>query len=87
MTYIANFFRLLLHMAAYRLVFALRTLVAPHSEELGRAEFATLRLRLLKVAALVSRSVRRVLVRLPASFGLASVYAALLRELGPPEVA
>ena len=51
------------------------------------AEFATLRLRLLKVAALVSRSVRRVLVRLPASFGLAPVFEALLRELGPPEPA
>jgi hypothetical protein len=84
MTYIANFFRLVLHMAAYRLMFALRTLAKPHNEELGRAEFATLRLRLLKVAALVSRSVRRVLVRLPASFALASVFATLLRELGPP---
>lgn len=87
MTYVANFFRLVLHMAAYRLMFALRTLARPHSEELGRAEFGTLRLRLLKVAALVSRSVRRVLVRLPASFGLAPVFEALLRELGPPEPA
>ena len=44
-------------------------------------------LRLLKVAALVSRSVRRVLVRLPVSFGLAWVFAVLLRELGPPQPA
>lgn len=87
MTYVSNFFRLVLHMAAYRLMFALRTLAAPHSDELGRAEFATLRLRLLKVAALVTRSVRRVLVRLPASFGLGPVFAELLRELGPPGVA
>lgn len=83
-SYIANFFRLLLHAAAYRLMFALRAAAGQHSTELGRAEFATLRLRLLKVAALVSRSVRRVLVRLPASFGLAGIFAALLRELGPP---
>ena len=74
-------------MAAYRLMFALRQAAGQHSTELGRAEFATLRLRLLKVAALVGRSVRRVLVRLPVSFGLASVFAALLRELGPPQPA
>lgn len=61
----ANFFRLILHMAAYRLMFALRQKAAPHHAELARAEFGTLRLRLLKVAALVTQSVRRVLVRLP----------------------
>ncbi len=86
-SFIANFFRLLLNVAAYRLMFALRQAAGQHSTELGRAEFATLRLRLLKVAALVGRSVRRVLVRLPVSFGLASVFAALLRELGPPQPA
>lgn len=46
-------------------------------------EFANLRLRLLMVAALVSRTVRRVLVRLPASFGLADLFAQLLRDLAP----
>jgi hypothetical protein len=86
-SYFANFFRLLLHAAAYRLMFALQTAAGQLSAELGRAEFATLRLRLLKVAALVSRSVRRVLVRLPASFGLAGVFSAVLREHGPQKSA
>ena len=42
----------------------------------------TLRLRLLKVAANVSSSVRRVLVRLPTAFPLASIFFAVARELG-----
>jgi hypothetical protein len=66
---------------------ALQAAAGQHSAELGRAESATLRLRLLKVAALVSRSVRRVLVRLPASRGLSAVCSALLRKLGLPQSA
>jgi hypothetical protein len=68
-SYFANLFRLLLHAPAFRLMLALLAAAGQHSAELGRAEFTTLRLRLLKVAALVSRSVRRVLVGLPASLG------------------
>ena len=73
----ANFFRLLLHALAYRLLHALRKRVAEHSTELGRVQFDTLRLRLLKVAAWVSQSVRRILVRLPKAFP----YAKLFRNL------
>jgi hypothetical protein len=76
----ANFFRLLLHALAYRLLHALRKRVAEHSGELGRAQFDTLRLRLLKVAAWVSQSVRRILVRLPKAFP----YAGLFRNLCLP---
>ncbi len=82
--FIANFFRLIMHLAAYRLLFELRRMVARHADELGRAEFTTLRLRLLKVAALVAQSVRRVLVRLPASFGYRDVFNTLLGAIGPP---
>ncbi len=85
--FFANFFRLMLHLAAYRLMFELRQDVAPHSEELGKAEFATLRLRILKVAALVEQSVRRVVVRLPVSFGFGEVFRRLLLAAGPPEAA
>lgn len=80
-SYQANFFRLLLHAAAYRLMHALRTVAREVSPELGRAQFDTLRLKLLKVAALVTQSVRRFLVRLPRSFPMALEFAALARRL------
>jgi hypothetical protein len=66
--FIANAFRLLLHSVAYRLMHALRAQVAPLSRPLGRAQMDSLRLWLLKIAAIVSVSVRRVLVRLPHGF-------------------
>jgi hypothetical protein len=71
-------------MAAYRLMFELQRRVrglagkVEGAGDLARVQFDTLRLRLLKVAALVTRSMRRVLVRLPASFPAAAVFAALL---------
>jgi Transposase DDE domain group 1 len=80
-TFAANFFRLLEHAAAYVLVHVLRTQVAPLAPQLGRAQFDTLRLPLLKVAAIVSQSTRRVLVRLPAAFPLARVFRQLATTL------
>jgi len=80
-TFAANFFRLLEHAGAYVLVHALRTQVAPMAPQLGRAQFDTLRLQLLKVAAIVSQSTRRVLVRLPSSFPLAHVFRQLATTL------
>ena len=80
-TVAANFFRLLEHAAAYVLLHALRTQVAPLAPQLGRAQFDTLRLQLLKVAALVSQSTRRLLVRLPFAFPLASLFRQLATTL------
>jgi hypothetical protein len=80
-TFAANFFRLLEHAAAYVLVHALRTQVAPLAPQLGRAQFDTLRLQLLKVAAIVSQSTRRLLVRLPSAFPLARVFRQLASTL------
>jgi len=90
--FVANAFRLLLHAIAYRLMHALRATVARVAPEvvyvesdrvrLATAQMDTLRLRLLKVAAYVSCSVRRVLVRLPTSFPLAPIFFAVARELG-----
>ena len=80
-TFAANFFRLLEHAAAYVLFHALRTQVAPLAPRLGRAQFDTLRLQLLKVAAIVSQSTRRVLVRLPSAFPLAQVFRQLATTL------
>jgi DDE family transposase len=80
-TFAANFFRLLEHAAAYVLFHALRTQVAPLAPQLGRAQFDTFRLQLLKVAALVSQSTRRLLVRLPAAFPLAHLFRQLATTL------
>jgi hypothetical protein len=80
-TFAANFFRLLEHAAAYVLFHALRTQVAPFAPQLGRAQFDTLRLQLLKVAALVSQSTRRLLIRLPAAFPLALLFRQLAATL------
>jgi hypothetical protein len=81
-TYVANAFRLFLHALAYRLLEALRRELAHVSPSLGRAQFDTIRLRLLKVATLVQQSVRRILLRLPRAFGLADVFARLAHRLG-----
>lgn len=78
-TFAANFFRLLEHAGAYGLFHALRTPVASLAPPLGRAQFDPLRLQLLKVAALVSQSTRRLLVRLLFAFPLVRV----LRHLAP----
>jgi len=76
--FLANAFRLLLHAVAYRLMHALRASVAKSDPHLGRAQLDTLRLRLLKVAAVVQVSVRRVLVRLPRGFPARETLIALL---------
>lgn len=65
-TFAANFFRVLVHALAYRLMHALRDRVQPMNQPV--MQFDTLRLRLLKVAAIITRSARRILVRLPESF-------------------
>lgn len=90
--FVANAFRLLLYAVAYRLMHALRATVARVAPEvvyvetdrgrLATAQMDTLRLRLLKVAAYVSSSVRRVLVSLPTAFPLAAIFFAVARELG-----
>ncbi|HEX7477037.1 MAG TPA: IS1380 family transposase [Polyangiales bacterium] len=90
--FVANAFRLLLHAIAYRLMHALRSTIAHVAPEtlyvstdrvrLATAQMDTIRLRLLKVAAHVSSSVRRVLIRLPAAFPLAHIFFAVARHLG-----
>lgn len=81
----ANFFRLLLHVVAYRLMHALREAIAQVDPDAGRHEFRTLRARVLKVAVLVRQSVRRILLRMPAAFPMAATFAKALQVLGLPE--
>jgi hypothetical protein len=73
-----------IRIAAYRLLHALRREVARDSAELGRAQFDTLRLKLLKVAALVRQSARRIWVRLPAAFPFREIFAVLAGRMNAP---
>lgn len=77
----ANFFRLLLHATAYRLMHALRQRLRPLCATSGKAQFDTLRLRLLKVAAVVKESARRILVQLPEAFPEVRTFHDLLLRL------
>src|SRR4029079_11987257 len=67
--FLANQFRLLLSAAAYVLVQALRS-TALTGPALARAQVGTIRLRLLKVAARVVVSARRVVFHLASSYPL-----------------
>jgi hypothetical protein len=73
----ANQFRLLLHAAAYVLMQHMRSML--QDSELARAQVGTLRLRLLKVGARITESVRRVLVQLPSAYGWADLWPRLAR--------
>jgi hypothetical protein len=72
----ANQMRLVLHTAAYWLVLAVREAI-PKAHALATAEFATIRLRLLKIAVRVTETASR--VRL--AFAAACPDAALFRQL------
>lgn len=82
-TFQANTFRLLLHAAAYRLLQALRRQTAEIHPRLGKAQFDTLRLRLLKVAAIVKQSTRRIRIQLPRAYPQAALFRKLLEALQP----
>lgn len=79
--FIANFFRLLLHAAAYRLLHAVRSIAAQVDEQLGALQLDTLRLRLLKVAAHVTTSARRIWIRISQAFPLADAFQAIAHRL------
>jgi len=60
---------------------ALRDHLAAVGSTLARCQADTLRLRLLKVAALVSQSARPIWLRLPAVFPLAPTFRAVAARL------
>jgi DDE family transposase len=62
----ANQFRLILHTAAYWLLHTLRAAI-PATSAWAVAEFATLRLRLIKIAARIVETAQRIRIRLPAA--------------------
>ena len=78
--FVANWFRLLLYGTAYRLLHALRQRLREQNSDLGKLQLDTLRLRL---AAIVTQSARRILVRQPLAYPWVSTYAALAEWLSP----
>jgi hypothetical protein len=79
----ANQFRVLLSAAAYLLMQRLRA-TALVQTELARAQVSTIRLKLLKVAARVEVSVRRVVFHLASSFPLQALFRLVHQRLQVP---
>jgi hypothetical protein len=80
--FLANQFRLLLASAAYVLVEHVRR-VGLQGTELAKAQVGTIRLKLLKVAARVTMSVRRIVLHLPSAYPYQRIFAWLVRRLAP----
>ena len=78
----ANQMRLVLHTAAYWLVLAVREAI-PMAHALAKAEFATIRLRLLKIAARVSESASRVRLAFAAACPDAALFRQIVADLRP----
>ncbi len=76
----ANQFRLVLHTAAYWLLLTMRAAAPAHSP-LRRAEFKTLRLRLIKIAARVVEGAARIRVFLPTACPERDIFRALAGRL------
>lgn len=78
----ANQMRLILHTAAYWLVLTLRDAI-PKAHALAKAEFATIRLRLLKVAARVTETASRVRIAFASACPDAQLFRHLAHTLRP----
>jgi Transposase DDE domain group 1 len=79
---LANQIRLVLHTAAYWLMLAVRDVI-PKARDLAAAEFATLRLKLLKIAARVVEIATRVRLAYAAGCPEADLFASLAAALTP----
>ena len=79
---LANQVRLVLHTAAYWLMLTVRNAI-PRQQPLAGVEFATLRLRLLKIAARVTETATRVRIAFAAACPEAALFAGIARRLQP----
>ena len=79
---LANQVRLVLHTGAYWLMLKLRDAI-PRPQPLATAEFTTLRLRLIKIAARIVETASRVRVAFTAAHPKAALFASLARCLQP----
>ena len=81
---LANQMRLILHTAAYWLMLAVRNAI-PKSEALAIAEFATIRLRLLKLGARIIETAARVRIAFAAACPEAALFRHIATALIPAE--
>jgi Transposase DDE domain group 1 len=78
----ANQVRLILHAAAFWLMLAVRDAI-PHTHPLAKAEFKTLRERLIKVGARVIEHIAHIRIQLPTSFPEGELFRTIARGLAP----
>ncbi len=79
---LANQVRLVLHTAAYWLMLTMRDAI-PRLQPLAMAEFATLRARLLKIAARITETASRVRIAFAAACPEADLFRRIARSLQP----
>ena len=79
---LANQMRLILHTAAYWLMLGLREAI-PRPHALARAEFATLRVHLLKLAGRITETASRVRIALAAACPHAELFRGIARGFAP----
>jgi hypothetical protein len=79
---LANQVRLVLHTAAFWLMLTVRDAI-PKPQPLARAEFATLRMRLLKIAARIIETATRVRVAFAAACPEADLFRSIAHSLQP----
>ena len=80
--FVANQFRLLLSSFAYTLIETLRR-TALAGTELARAQATTIRTKLLKIGAVVTSSVRRIVLRLSSAYPLKDLFVLAANRLMP----
>ena len=78
----ANQVRLVLHTAAFWLMHGVRAAI-PNTDPLARAEFATIRDRLIKIGARVIEHIARIRVQLPTSCPEAALFRTIALRLMP----
>ena len=81
----ANQFRVLLSSFAYTLIQTLRC-TALAGTELARAQVTTIRTKLLKIGAVVTTSVRRIVLRLSSAYPLKELFQMVVNRLVIPQV-
>jgi len=83
--FVANQFRLLLSSFAYTLIQTLRCTVL-EGTELARAQATTIRSKLLKIGAVVTLSVRRIVLQLSSAYPLKELFQKVVSRLVMPQI-
>ena len=79
---LANQFRLILHTAADWLMLTVRDAI-PHHQPLASAEFITLRMRLIKIAARVTETATRVRIAFASACPEAALFRGIVNSVQP----